>query len=357
MGDLEGAESRFRKVVSTHPNHAEARSNLGHLLLSRLEFEPGWVEHEWRLRSRGFTTPLLQSPKPLWDGSPTLARVLLWAEQGLGEQILHSTMLRDAAALAPCAIVSVDPRLVAPLRRSHPSLTVVDHTATPDPESHDLQLPLGSLGRITRPDVHSFGKIPRQLVAPAPELADSHELSVKGATGHSLKVGISWCSPMSRYRAAKDVPLADMMQALGMPGIALVNLQYGPVEAVEAEVAAAEHATGISLHTVPGLDMTRDIEGVLVVLARCDLIVTACNTLAHLAGACGVPSLVLAPAARGIVWCWHDIEGTSPWYPSTRIFRQSSSRSWLEALSACRTHLLASVRNADEDARGETICP
>ncbi len=346
LGRLGEAESRFRQALKTNPRHAEAHSNLGHLLLSRLDFEAGWVEHEWRLRSRGFTTPLLRSEKPLWDGSPTPLRVLLWAEQGLGEQVLHTTMLGEAATLAPRAIVAVDRRLVGPLQRCHPSLVIVDHEALPHKPPYELHLPLGSLGRIFRPNLDTFSRSPLRTLAPDPGLSDKFTLPERPMSSPGLRVAISWCSPRSRYRSCKDIPLGDMLKALGIPGVVLVNLQYGPVD---AEMTEAERSTGITLHSVPGLDRTSDIEGVLSVLTRCDLVVTACNTLAHLAGACGVPTLLIAPAARSILWCWHDISGVSPWYPRVTIVRQADPRSWQDALSACRRFLLAAARGTLQD--------
>jgi len=72
---------------SQRPSYAEARLNLGLLRLVEGDFERGLVDYEarWeagkRLKTRGF-------PQPLWDGGDLHGqRILLHAEQGLGDAI------------------------------------------------------------------------------------------------------------------------------------------------------------------------------------------------------------------------------------------------------------------------------
>ncbi len=337
LGKIQLAESSFRTALRAMPDYAEAHANLGHLLLSTLRLAEGWQEYEWRMLSPRFTTQPPKTVKPRWNGSATCARVLLWPEQGIGEQILHCTMLAQVANLAPNAIVALDKRLVTSIRRAFPQLTVVEHVECPEPSSYDLHLPLGSLGRLTRVSLDHFPKSPRRLVGSRDTRFVSWEPAGAAIQALGLTIGISWCSPLSKFRASKDIPLATMLKSAALPGAQLINLQYGDIG---AEAEAAMQASGVWMHTVPGLDRMNDIDGLLDVLERCDVIVTGCNTLAHLAGAAARPTVVLAPAAQGLLWCWHDLNGTSPWYPSTRIIRQAETGRWDDELASCRAILV-----------------
>ena len=62
------------------------------------------------------------------------------------------------------------------------------------------------------------------------------------------------------------------------------------------------------------------------VMMNLDLIVTPCNAIAHLAGALGRPTFVAL--MRVPEWRWLLEREDSPWYPATRLFRQSSAGDW-----------------------------
>ena len=71
-----------------------------------------------------------------------------------------------------------------------------------------------------------------------------------------------------------------------------------------------------------------NLDGLAALIAACDVVVTVSNTTAHLAGALGVPTLLMLPYSRGSLWYWHEGRDDSPWYPSIRIVRQRSPGDW-----------------------------
>jgi hypothetical protein len=74
------------RTLQLNPDHAEAHTTLGMMLLRSGRFAEGWAEYEWRWRCRRFQRPKVTGP--LWDGSPLEGRtLLLTAEQGIGDTI------------------------------------------------------------------------------------------------------------------------------------------------------------------------------------------------------------------------------------------------------------------------------
>ena len=60
---------------------------------------------------------------------------------------------------------------------------------------------------------------------------------------------------------------------------------------------------------------------------RClDLVVTPDTAIAHLAGALGVPVWVALEFSPD--WRWQRQRDDSPWYPTARLFRQTTFGQW-----------------------------
>ena len=91
----------------------------------------------------------------------------------------------------------------------------------------------------------------------------------------------------------------------------------------------------------PGLDLFLDVDGAAALIAACDVVVTASNVNAHLAGGLGKPTLLLAPFSRGAHWCWGHQGESTPWYGSVRVLRQPAPGDWAGAVAQAHTALAA----------------
>ena len=56
-----------------------------------------------------------------------------------------------------------------------------------------------------------------------------------------------------------------------------------------------------------------------------DLIISVSNSNVHFAGSMGIPAWSIIPKSKGIIWFWFTKGTRSPWYPSVRLFRQTST--------------------------------
>lgn len=327
------------RLLAVDPADSDSRAYRAVLDLRSGRIARGWRDYEARWHAARFDAPMRPFPQPRWTGAVPAAgrRVLIWAEQGLGDEILYGSLLRDAMARAPVTL-ECDPRLAALFSRGLPGLEVVPYApepaarlSAPDIAAH---LPIGSLGGLMRPDWSRLAALP--IDHPDPWLgADPDRLvwarAVLADLGPRPWIGVTWRSRNHRFGPAKSMPLADLAAALAPAGGTLVALQYGDID---QDLAACAVATGVAVLPVPGLDRFHDLDGQAAVLRALDLTVTGSNSTAHLAGALGVPVWTAVPAGAGQLWYWFDRGDRGPWYPTMRLFRQSRPGDWASVLAS-----------------------
>ena len=156
--------------------------------------------------------------------------------------------------------------------------------------------------------------------------------------GATRLVGISWKSVNPEFGRSKSQALADWREILRVPGARFIDLQYGDTARERSRIA---QGSGARIEHLPDLDLHDDLEGLAALCAACDLVITASNVTAHVAGALGRPVWLTAPQGGGRLWYWFSGRADSPWYPSMRIFNQLVSGSWRETLDAVARELRA----------------
>lgn len=325
---IDEAVASFDAAIAAEPGFSDAHVNKAVTLLNHCRFAPGWAEYEWRWQNADFPSVRPATPMPEWDGRPLPGTLWLWAEQGIGDEILYLSMLDSLKPLAGRLLVSADQRLLPLLVRSHPQVTFRDRRLPVLAGEADRQLAMGSLGRLCRNSLADFAGQRAWLEPDAARVARWRE---RATPDGSPLCGIAWASKNPRIGAAKTVRLADLLPVLQLPGVRFADLQYGDTT---AERAALHAGYGVALQHFDDLDYFNDIENLCALIAACDLVVTTSNVTTHLAGAMGRPVLQLTPRARGKLWYWHAGVDPSPWYPSVRLFEQGADGAWSAAIAA-----------------------
>ena len=88
--------------------------------------------------------------------------------------------------------------------------------------------------------------------------------------------------------------------------------------------------------TSPLLTPAASLEDTAGLISALDLVVTSDTAVAHLAGALGKRVWVLLHHDPD--WRWSSGK-TTPWYPSARLFRQTSPGDWTAVIAAVRADL------------------
>lgn len=343
------ADAMFAQALALNPHMALAHWNRGLLRLGIGDLPGGWAGYGWR-----FATPALHQaprwPLPPWQGEdPRELHLLVWREQGLGDELLFGSCYPDLLACAGGVTVLCDPRLAGLFGRSLPGARVVPladlrYTTPFTLEGRfDRQVAAGSLPALLRPALTAFPVTPGWLRADPERVAVWHARLQAAALPENrpLRVGLCWRSALVEgARGHAYTRLADWAPLLRLPGIQVVVLQH---DAGEALLRAQEWRCGVRLWRWPGLDLRDDLEDVAALISGLDLVITAATAVGELAAALGVPVWRVAPG-EVMGGDWSGL-GTAvrPWYPTQRVIELRPGER-MSAIPERAAALLASLR-------------
>ena len=326
QGRLDEGEDVCRRAIELKPDYAEAHANLALILLGKGLLKEAWDEYEWRWRIPENEQTARNYPQPRWDGTPIDGkRLLVWSEQGVGDEVRFASMIPDLVEANAHVVLETDPRLVSLFRRSFPDVSFIAKENPPSSEAcsqtFDFQIPCGSLGQWFRNDINFFPDRRSYLVADAPRRNTIRERYQDGAG--DLLVGIAWNSKNKELGGWKSLSLNEFHPLAEVPGIKLVDLQYGDTA---EERAAFEEEGGHALIHDDEINQMADLDAFTAQVAALDLVVTISSATAHLAGALGIPTWVILDTAP--LACWMMDRNDSPWYSSVKLIRQSRPGDW-----------------------------
>jgi tetratricopeptide (TPR) repeat protein/ADP-heptose:LPS heptosyltransferase len=334
------------RIITLKPDALAAKWNKSLICLGLGRFEEGWPLYELRWAGAKGLVPRGYA-QPRWNGGAVDGTLLVWGEQGLGDEILHASMLPDVLARTPSVVFEVEPRLAPLFARSFPAIKVIACQPELYAGKVDAQEPLASLGHVLR---RSFEEFPRRergyLVADA---ARALALRARLANDGRRVIGLSWVSKAPVGGASKSARLADFEALLRLPGCRFVDLQYGDTG---EERAALARDLGLTVERLGDIDNTNDLDGLAALMAACDAVITVSNTTAHLAGALGRPTFVMVPHGYARIWYWFHDRNQSPWYPRVAVRRQQSGQPWADVVAAVAREVSALLDSTPSKGSG-----
>ncbi len=329
MGLMNEALQAQELAVERDPECAGARYNLALTRLRLGHWEQGWPGYEarWKFREVHRNPRVFRQPR--WQGEALNGRrILLHAEQGLGDTIQFCRYATMVVARGGHVILQVQEpveRLMQSLAAVRSGLVEAARLGARPPEfdaKFDLECPLMSLPAVFGTTVETVPWLGAYLGADLELTAEKrtqfHSLSAGWA--RSLRVGLAWAgNPRYKADSQRSLKLSTLMPLLRAPGITWIALQKGP---------AAEQLAALpgDVSVLDGSSRDRDLAETAALIATLDLVITTDTCIAHLAGAMGKPVWILLPHLSD--WRWMQRTGTTPWYPTARLFRQSTPGNW-----------------------------
>ena len=334
QGKLAEAIASYAEAIRIKPDYAEALYNRGLVRLRLHQFSDGFMDylHRWNTKESG---RFLQKTKiPRCEPDTLRGNLLLWAEQGIGDEVFYANLLPKALTRDVSITLSADKRLHPILARSFPEVRLLDKAVLMQSsvdQGYDVQAPIGNLGYLLELDADSI-RATRSVYFKS-DLHRREEFgSLLSSRASGLVCGIAWKSVNQKFGADKSVNLSCFRSLLATPGVDFVNLQYGEVD---AEIQSVKEELCAPVHQIEGLNIFNDIDGLLALIDACDVVITTSNVTAHLAGSIGKRAAVLVPYGKGRLWYWHDHDKYSLWYPSLRLFYQDNPFDWENPIAAC----------------------
>ncbi len=323
LGQRDEGQTLFVRARALEPNDPVLDQTLTLVDLRYGDLKAGFAGYEARFQATPFGLPVRPFAAPRWQGEDLSGRsILIWTEQGLGEEILSASMFAEVAARARACTIECSARLAPLLARSLPRAQVVVRSDPPAAAAtFDFQTPALSLASTLRSDFAHFPKHTGYLKSDSALVAHLRA-KYRAQAGGKRVIGISWESA-SRHGGRKRLPLEFWGPILNTPGIHFVSLQYGIVPGSQ-HIAAAEGKLFVDAE----VDALESLEASAAQIAAMDLVITVSNTTAHLAGAQNVPVWTLLTAGPGSFWYWFRDRVDSPWYPSMRLWRQAVPGDW-----------------------------
>jgi len=375
MGDCERARTHYRQAIALKPNCAAALSNLADLMADdgeheeamalydgalaaepsspqprlnrailhflRGELTDGWRDYEARLKVPG-KVPVPELSLPRWrGGSLKRTRLLVRAEQGVGDQIMFASLFNDLCARATedgaSLILECEPRLVELFARSFPAMKVhawhiecsegvvrtrYDWLKQRGGASADIEM--GSLPRYLRRSIESFPSSNDYL---KPDAAERERWRAAFAQLPRPLVGLCWRSGlMGGGRAVQYAPheawAGFVRQLPGTP----VCAQYN---ATADEVAALSAMCGRRIVVPEGIDQKQELDRAAALLGALDAVVSAPTAVSWLSAAAGVPTLKVLYDTS-----WTSFaERHEPFAPAARCLMPARRGDWMDVFA------------------------
>lgn len=303
----------------------DAEQNLAQCLLSLGKWKEGFAHYDSRLllpdRKERFYTK--DKTDGYWDGTKGQT-IVVHGEQGLGDELMFASMLPDVMKDANI-IYDCNSRLINIMRDSFPGIPIYgtkqENSDVVWSGNHDIdaKISIGSLARSYRNKDKDFPKAP-YLKADA-KLMEKYRVKL-AALGTRPKIGISWYGGAKRTsQSYRFNPLANWLDIL-KTDCDFISLQYN--EEAGEKIERFNHENGTNILHWP--EMVADYDETAALLMNLDLLISAPQSVVHLAGGLGVPCWRLC--ARQAMWLHGEQGKDAPWYGTVKNYWQEANGEW-----------------------------
>jgi len=323
-------DKRLPELLADHPGNPRLLSCLSEHAMTRGDYAQGFdlAHYRWASSLEASKAATLHSEP--WDGQRFDGTLLVTAEQGIGDEILASSLFEELVAMGQSALVECDARLLPVFRRSFPALEFVDRKSDALNDRERLgpcrKIAGIDLGRFFRRSAGAFPRRTHWLKADPQRRAQLRQLLESRFPGRRY-TGISWRSRHLIVGDAKSIPIAELAPLLGEPGTVFIDLQYGDTR---LDLESLRKETGLAVQHLEEIDNLNDIDGLFALVDALDDVVSSSNSTVHIAAALGKPVAAMIPGTRYSLWYWGYEGAHTPWYPSITLYRGPTLKSWRE---------------------------
>jgi len=241
-------------------------------------------------------------------------KLLVLREQGIGEEVLFSSIYPDIINKFKNLKIEADKRLVPIFNRSFGKEIFVEdgyYSKNSSVSDFDKIIYAGSLIKFFRKNKSDFDYI--HYLTAREDIVHNYKEKLNNHKD-KLKIGISWKSVVNIYGSLKSLSIKDF-EPLFMDNRLIINLQYGDIDSDKKYIFEQNKY----LEVFSDLDLFNDIESCMGLLKNLDLFITVSNSTAHFAGALGIPTILICPRKSSTYYYWNTQTGSSIWYKNIKV--------------------------------------
>ena len=336
--DIKEAEKLYSLSIKFNENNYEAKYLLAQCQLYQLNFEKGWSNFNFRWLSKNFESIKLKTNLSKYSLDSLNKNLILWSEQGIGDQVLFIRFLEDLIPKVNDLYLQIDKRLHPIIKRIYPNIKFYNKNNLLDNTNINSQLPLGDLGSLFVKSKSYFNKKNKNYITS--DIEKNKYLKSKLNSKYKYICGLSWISKNKNIGSSKSLALETLKPILSISNITFLDLQYNDTKKEREDFY---DNNGIQIHKIKEIDNFNDINGMTSLIDICDFVITVSNSNAHLSGALGKETFLLLPKGKGKLWYWTSQKQKSIWYPSVEVIEQEISGSWDKALTELRNIIKGKV--------------
>ena len=313
--------------------------NLGMLDFKEGNYKDGWLGYEFGLKENIRKIKNLSKKfdvLPQWKIEKTAGPLLIIGEQGLGDEIMFSTMFPEIIKKVNSIYLITDKRLHGLFSRTYPEINIIKDQDLFDIKKLNFRIAMGSLGKFFRQTREDFFYSEKRLLKPLNSSINALK-SKYNFDKKKLYIGLSWHTTNLSHGSRRNIKLAEIVKAFKELNVSFINLQYGDHT---HEIKQASNKFKKEIFLSEEGDNKSDIDILAAKISLCDYVVSIDNSTAHLAGSLGVNTLLILPEVSD--WRWQVRGKDSLWYNSIRLFRNNSKFNWNETLEELKNYILNS---------------
>ncbi len=266
---------------------------------------------------------------PFWDPKKHKKSIVLIGEQGVGDEIMYSTIIHELSENVENIFIFCDPRLKKIFEEKNKYLHFIINKNDHKNQKFESKLPMGSLPKYFRNTEEEFQS--HKLVQGNNQIKNS---SLNKSQNKNL-IGLSWHTKNKQFGPERNIGLNQFCQLFQNKNYEFLNLQYGDCD---QEINEIENKLQRNIFIDCNNDNTNDLEGLAENIKKCDLVISIDNSTAHLSGYLNQQTFLLLPLVSD--WRWQEDRIDTPWYPSIKIFRQTKKFDWSSVMSNLNNELL-----------------
>ncbi len=338
-GDVKNAVFALKVCKKIKPKDSETDYFLSLALMRMKDYKHGLKLFESRFcRETAFLLQNKSYPNKVrrdnfWNGENIKNKTLfVYYEAGFGDVIMFARYLPLARQKCKKLILLCQKPLSPLFRENKLGIDEVIDKYIPESQiDFDVHIPLLSLPYALKLKGDKIFAYPEGYIKENKVLAKDYK--TKYFNNDKLKIGIKW-QGNTYYDQDRVIPAISFKPLMDIP-----NTQFYSFQTFEG----AEDIKVLDNIINVGKDL-RDFSQTAAALSNLDLVICNDTSLAHLAGAMGIPCWIVLP--YDVNWRWHTDLSICDWYESVKLFRQHSLNNWSSVFEDVKAEMLGCLEQA-----------